>query len=166
MWLPGASWAIFTPRGLHPGYLLPLPERNPPFSGYLLWRLPWHACLQAPAVGMLPTEEEITLLLAQSPRRRVCFGIRNPQAGGARQAQNESEWSRRWSSFRKCYVHLRAQAALWVRLWCPRFTHIVDMHFLEVVRPARWWLCGLRPALLEHSSVQHSNHLGQEESPI
>lgn len=74
MWLPGASWAIFTPRGLHPGNLLPLPERNPPFSGYLLWRLPRHPRLQAPTIGMLPTEEEIRSLLAQSPRRRALPG--------------------------------------------------------------------------------------------
>ena len=71
MWLLRASWAIFTPRGLHPRNLLPLPERNPPFSGYLLWRLPRHARLQAPAMGMLPTEEEITPLLAKMRKKQM-----------------------------------------------------------------------------------------------
>lgn len=58
---PGASLAIFTPSESHaPDIYLLSKRRNPPFSVYSLWRLPWHPRLQAPAMEVLSIEK-ITL---------------------------------------------------------------------------------------------------------
>lgn len=65
---------LFYSSGSPPWKFTSSPREESSFLWLFTLETPRHPHLQAPAIGMLPTEEEITPLLAQSPRRRVLPG--------------------------------------------------------------------------------------------